>query len=105
MRVSTKTTRTHVELRLVWPVLTPDRHELFVARELRVKQRLERVVEYIRTSPGAARKPSRIDTSSSSATTGVTTTLCWETNGSSVQIVWTCGECNGSATSSFASLN
>jgi hypothetical protein len=40
--------RTHVELRLVWPVLAPDRHELFAARELRVEQRLERVVKYMR---------------------------------------------------------
>jgi hypothetical protein len=48
MRVSAKTTGTHVELRLVWPVLAPDRDELFSPRELRVKQRLERVVEYMR---------------------------------------------------------
>ena len=39
---------THVELRLVWPVLAPDSHKLFAARELRVKQRIERVVEYMR---------------------------------------------------------
>ena len=39
---------THVELRLVWPVLATDRHELFAARELRVEERLERVVEYVR---------------------------------------------------------
>ena len=39
---------THVEPRLVWPVLSPNWHELFVARELRVEQRLERVVEYMR---------------------------------------------------------
>ena len=42
---------THVELRLVWPVLAPDSHKLFAARELRVKQRLERVVEYMRHFP------------------------------------------------------
>ena len=39
---------THIELRLVWPVLAPDRHKLFAACELRVKQRIERVVEYLR---------------------------------------------------------
>ncbi len=39
---------THVEPRLVWPVLGSNWHELFVARELRVEQRLERVVEYVR---------------------------------------------------------
>jgi hypothetical protein len=45
---STRTATTHVELRFVWPVLAPDRHELFAARELRVKQRLERVIKYMR---------------------------------------------------------
>jgi hypothetical protein len=45
--VGAKTTRTHVELRLLWPVLGSHQHELFAPRELRVKQCLERVVEYM----------------------------------------------------------
>ena len=43
-----KMATTYVELRLVWPVLAPDRHKLFASCKLRVKQRLERVVEYLR---------------------------------------------------------
>ena len=39
--------KTYVEPRLVWPVLAPDRHKLFATCKLGVKQRLERVVEYM----------------------------------------------------------
>ena len=46
--VSAKTARTHVEIRLVWPVLAPDWHELFAVRELRVEQHLGRAIEYMR---------------------------------------------------------
>jgi hypothetical protein len=40
-----KKAMTHVELRLV---LAPNRHKIFAARKLRVEQRLERMVKYMR---------------------------------------------------------
>ncbi len=49
--------------------------------------------------------PASVTGSRPYAITGVTNTLFDETNGSSVQRLWTCGERSGKATYSFAFLN